>query len=145
MDTEYTDFVQADGTDFSGNEFQNAPEFTFNGLVQYRFDGLGNWSATPQLDWSFAQGYFINLANDSFVDITPTERYRVETEDDWDVNFRLTFESIDLAFSVTAFIEDIGENQGDITQHYPSFDSLGTSLTNISRPETYGLTFAYEF
>ena len=145
VDTEYTDFVQADGTDFSGNEFQNAPEFTFNGLVQYRFDGLGNWSVTPQLDWSFAQGYFINLANDSFVDITSTERYQVETEDDWDVNFRLTFESIDLAFSVTAFIEDIGENQGDITQHYPSFDSLGTSMTNISRPETYGLTFAYEF
>ena len=144
-DTEFTDFVQADGTDFSGNEFPHASEFTFNGLVQYRFDVLGNWSLTPQLDWSFAEGYFVNNENDRYVDITPTERFRVETEDDWDVNFRLTLESIGSGFTVTAFIEDIGEDQGDIKMHYPSFGSLGSSLTNTSRPETYGLTISYEF
>ena len=80
-------------TDFLGTNFRMLLSLHLMALFNIALTFWGT-AVTPQLDWSFAEGYFINLANDSFVDITPTERYQVETDDDWDVNFRLTLESM---------------------------------------------------
>lgn len=142
--SEYTDFPQDDGTDFDGNEFPTAPELSVNGLIQYTFNLSDTWTLTPQFDWTYTDEFFVDVANRDSVEVNGRQ-VSLKPDSDWDLNFRLTFESLSLGLSVTAFIEEIGTDEGDQVFHFESFPSLGTSASVFEQPETYGVTVQYNF
>lgn len=143
-DTEYTDFLQADGTDLAGNTFPHSPEFTWNGLAQYEFPLTNDWILIPQLDWTWTDAYIVNINNTTSIQVAGVN-YPVEIPDNWDFNFRLSLEHVSSGITITAFIEDIGEDDGDVINHFLAPDTLGTSLTKVDRPERYGVVLSYKF
>lgn len=144
VNSEYTDFVQDDGTNLNGNRFTESPAINFNGLIQYTFFIGGSWSIAPQFDWTYNSSYFTDLANTRSVTLPDGQVINLETEANWDFNLRLRIEG-ENGLSLTAFVEDIGELDGDILKHAESFSSFGTDFTNIARPMTFGVTLGYEF
>lgn len=143
-ETEYTDFTTLDGQSFNGNSFPNAPEFSFNGLVLYDFPLANGWTLTPQLDWSWLDTQFQDFNNTESVDFQG-ENVSLVISEDWDVNLRLTLAN-ESGITITAFVEDIGEDQGDIIDYIPGLISVvGATSTKVTRPETFGLLLRYDF
>jgi iron complex outermembrane recepter protein len=62
LNTEYKDFVDDLGNDFSGNKITLAPDLSFNGLAQYDV-ALPVGTLTLQLDWSYRDDVFFDSLN----------------------------------------------------------------------------------
>lgn len=132
LDTEYKDFVDDLGNDFSGNEVVLAPDVTFNGLAQYDVP-LRTGTLTFQVDWSYQDEVFFDSLNNTLL-----------SEDSyWLWNGRVSWTSADNGWEVAAW----GRNLGDEEYLTYAFDLsfFGFHEQMLGTPRTYGLEVAYRF
>ncbi len=119
--------------DIRGNAFRYAPEFTFNGVLSYTFE-LGEMGfITPQLDWSYTDEYFTDIANNPLG----------KTEDNWMTNARISWTSTDESLNATFFVENLTDEVYNSSNTREFTESFGSTFSTYSKPRTVGLTVAY--
>lgn len=116
-----------------GQRLANAPEWTANGLVRYR------WSLSNSYD--LALGSDFNYTGSQLGSIfDPYSRIRSIIV----VNARATLSAADDSFQISAWIKNIG-NERTLSDAFPDFLVQGTQVALWNAPRTYGLTASFNF
>ncbi|HEX7034829.1 MAG TPA: TonB-dependent receptor [Pseudomonadales bacterium] len=130
LDTEYQDFVDDLGNDFTGNEITLAPELNFNGLVQYDLP-LDPGTVTVQVDWSYQDDVFFDALNNPLL----------SQDGYWLWNGRVAWGSADDRWEVAAWVRNLGN------EHYLSYafdlSFFGFHEQMLGTPRSYGVELTY--
>ena len=135
VETEFTDFIDAGGNNYEGNDFPSAPGVNFNGLVRYEFRIGPSGFLALQTDFSYIDEYFVDIDN------TPSP---FMAGDFWDVNLRMSWIHADQQLTATAFWENVTD-EVQLTNHFDVSAAFGSTISTVRRPSTVGLTIGYEF
>jgi iron complex outermembrane receptor protein len=130
LDTEYEDFVDALGNDFSGNTIILAPEVSFNGLAQYDFV-LSFGTITAQWDFSYQDEVFFDSINNPLL-----------SEDSyWLQNARIAWTSVDERWEAAVW----GRNLNDEEYMVYGFDLsfFGFHEEMLGTPRMFGVELTY--
>ena len=134
LDTEFTDFVDADGYDYSGNEFPGAPKVNFSGLLSYEIPVGSNIVVRPQLDWSYVGENYVDLVNSTdFL-----------AGDFWDLNARVTIANVSDTLKLSIFVENLTD-EIQFTNHFDPTGSFGGTISTLRKPRQFGVTLSTTF
>ena len=129
-DAEYDVFIDGSGADRSGNELENTPSVTINGLARYEWDAFTG-TLSLQVDTSFKDDHFLDFSN------SPLSRQ----DSYWLVNARAGYLIRNGMFELAAWVKNIGDEK-----YYRNwFDFAGSGGFNqytTGAPRTYGVTAA---
>ncbi len=145
-DTEYKDFQSSDNNactieetvcaveDLKGNEFQLAPKHKASLNLTYAWEMLDlEWRATGSYMYTGEQ-YMSAFNNDSY-----------DKVDSWDrMDARLSVNTMDQAWEVTAFVKNISDDREVVYQERPSTVTR-TGTQDLTEPRTYGVKVRYSF
>lgn len=145
-DTEYKDFESSDNNactieetvcaveDLKGNEFPLAPKHKASLNLTYAWEMLDlEWRATGSYLYTGEQ-YMSAFNNSSYDKI-----------DSWDrTDARLSVNTPDQSWEVTAFIKNIGDDREVVYQERPSTVTR-TGTQDLTEPRTYGVKVRYSF
>jgi outer membrane receptor protein involved in Fe transport len=121
------------GTNLNGNELIQSPEWTINLGAQYTWFLNNGMSLSGRLDYYWQDEFYATTFN------RPQDLI-----DSWDVfNAQATLTSADEKWTVTAFIQNI-EDDDEMTGHYQTDPSSGL-FTNafFVEPQLYGVSFRW--
>lgn len=133
LDAKFKRFIDATGTDLSGNKMAFAPDINFNGLVRYELP-IGNGVLGLQTDFTYNDEIFSDVANNpfGFVDsywlFNASASYRFGTNE---------------TYELTIWGRNIGDEQF-FTSCIPGGTLVG-SVCAISEPATYGVSLSVDF
>jgi len=120
--------------DRSDEDLPRIPDSVFYLAAQYTFE-MEYGSIVPFLSWS----YRTNLQNCFDVGSCQTDIYKVDQED---LTARLTWNSPDMAWRVTAFGNNLTDDRY-VSGGTPLVDVTATAGTVYNPPRTYGIEAAY--
>ena len=149
MDSELSNFVvrnpwigapgmpaEENTVDLSGNNVGQTPDFTATVVASYDFDLGEMGSLTPQIQYSYSDGYF----NDDFnSDVGYQDAYGM-------LDFRLFWASADGQWRAQAFVENATDEEvitRSVLTKYTSFDA--SVWGEFAAPRMYGLSVSYNF
>ncbi len=130
LDTEYKDFVDDLGNDFSGNKITLAPDVSFNGLIQYDVPVPGG-NLTLQADWSYQDDVFFDSLNNPLL----------SQDGYWLWNARVAWTSSDDQWEVAGW----GRNLGNEKYLSYAFDLsfFGFHEQMLGTPRAFGVELTY--
>lgn len=130
LDTEYKNFIDDLGNDFSGNKITLAPDVSFNGLAQWDIP-VSFGTFTLQVDWNFQDKVYFDSLNNELL-----------SEDSyWLWNGRVAWSSADERWEIAAF----GRNLGDEEYLSYAFDLsfFGFHEQMLGTPRMFGAEVTY--
>jgi iron complex outermembrane receptor protein len=132
LDAVYDEFIDTDGSVYSGNEMIQAPDVSWSGMVRRTWDTT--WGTVT------AQASFQHVGDQYFgVDNSPATL--VESYATYDAQLRLSFGAAG-RYDLTAW----GRNLGD--ERFCSYAGtlpLGSAQCLVNEPRTYGITLRASF
>ena len=130
LDTEYKDFVDALGNDFSGNTIILAPDVSFNGLGQYDFP-FSFGTITAQWDFSYQDEVFFDSINNPLL----------SEGSYWIHNARIAWTSLDERWEAAVW----GRNLNDEEYLVYGFDLsfFGFHEQMLGTPRMFGVELTY--
>ncbi len=132
VDTELGAFESATGPVPAGRELPNAPELTFNGLVEYEWAPASEHLLRLIVDASYTDSVFKEAVNFGYL----------AAEDYWLSNARLAWAASDLHWELAAWVRNLAD------EHFvvDAFDNgVGNGILLYGEPRTYGVTFTYRW
>lgn len=132
-DGEIKELMLEDGTDLSGNELISTPELSVTASIDWGFLEVDAGTFSLHLDTS--------LSDDVYTDIKNTDR--VALDDYWLTNGRLTFDSSDDSYTVSAWVKNLTDEEYltyglDLQQYALGFDYFSRGI-----PRTFGLEVTF--
>jgi iron complex outermembrane receptor protein len=133
LDAEYDELLLR-GQDLSGNDLINAPEFSFNALLNWRFAELDIGNLYLTLDTSYTDDQYFDAFNN---DNTRQEGY-------WLSNLRIGFESQDENLEVALWVKNLADKEY-ISSMLDLQDFFNFDYAHRGRTRTFGLDANYRF
>jgi iron complex outermembrane receptor protein len=135
-DAVYTNYVDGDGNDFSGNKLQNAPDLQWNLGAAYEWAISDALNGSVRADVFYQDDRFLSPDNDPFFVFEETTL----------VNLRLGLGADDGKWAVTAWAKNLFEDDA-IAQIFGGSSPFFPTAFNYApnTPRTYGLDFRYTF
>jgi len=132
VDSELGAFDSATGPVPAGRKLPNAPELTFNGLVEY--------------EWALGSEHLLRLVVDaSYTDSVFKEAVNfgyLAAEDYWLSNARLVYAPSNLHWELAAWVRNLADEEFVVD----AFDNgVGNGILLYGEPRTYGVTFTYRW
>jgi iron complex outermembrane recepter protein len=130
-------FTVTDGieTDITGNELQNSPRFKLSAAIDYTHEFASEWTLNGRVDYSYqgsTYGRVFNLASDKL------PGYSL-------VNARLGVASPDKRWSLTAYVQNIG-NKTAVTGIYVADQNSGLFRNAFTtEPRRFGANVGFKF
>ena len=136
LDAEYQDTDRVISTyagpvPLEGKEPVNSPQWTYNGMVQYRRPVLGDWNATLGVDYRWVDERFLEATNQPFDKV----------DDYWVANARAALVSPDGRWEVTVYGTNLFDEEYITYINNISFFALQI----LGEKRTVGATLAYHF
>lgn len=132
LDAEYGEF-QLNGVTSDGNEAVNAPEWTFNGLVRYKYEMSNGMSIIASTDFNYRSERYLESSNSP---VSLMDSY-------WLVNARLALSSADEHWEVALWGKNIGDEQ--YVAYLNDVSNLGFVITTYGDPATYGVSLSLKY
>lgn len=145
LNAEYDDFIfteddpttaQDETVNLSGDRLPLAPKWSFNGSVEYRFDGPYDVSIVPRVDFTYSGEVFFQSNNNAQNGALSRDSYFL-------VNAGLRFELDDYDTTVTIWGRNIFDEQYN-TLILP-FEDFGFNLSTRNDRRTFGATVTKAF
>lgn len=131
LDTEYDEFIDADGVDLSGNQLQRAPEDQLN--LGFQIDTPIRNLGTLQIrgDYSYQSEFFYNPNN---LPVTRQDSFEI-------LSGYMNLLSPDERWMLSLWGKNLGDEE--YSTHILSF--AGTKITTFAPPRTFGVSVTYSF
>jgi iron complex outermembrane recepter protein len=133
LDTKYDEFIDSSGLDLSGNQLENAPELTFNGLLSYDLPVSAQYVLTPQTDFSYSADTYLDFSNSP---LSVQEAH-------WIQNARLSLSRADKSFTVSAWVRNLWDEK--YLRNWADLSGFGFNLLTTGLPRTYGIEISAKF
>lgn len=132
LDTEYDEFVNQDGADYSGNELPFSPELKAYAGVQY-IQPIGSFGdLTFNVDYAYT--------DEQFTDPSNVEPFSVDSYGLW--NARMTLSPGSEAWEVSVWGKNLADEE---YQRQSNLNLLRTHRYTWGEPQMYGVNFKYFF
>lgn len=132
LDAEYEEYIGPGGEDFSGNPLPVSPENTVMGSLDYTTELPGGWRFTAGTDWIWVDDFNFDVTDDD--PYTKGGDYTLG-------NFRLMFFSPDQSWRVTAFVNNLTDEE-----YYTNKTRRGAEvIAAAAEGRRYGLRVQYSF
>ncbi len=129
MDTEYVDYIDGLGRDFSGNTMHRTPEVQFYVGTEYEIPQVGPWDLSFMVDYRWQDEIYWSVNN-------------TNTEDDYGLlGARLSYASPDGRYSVSLW----GKNLTDEEYRDRASAIFGDEYSNMGAPRFYGVDLVMSF
>lgn len=132
LNAEYGEFT-LNGVQSDGNEAVNAPHFTFNGLIRYRFELDNGLSLTAMTDFNYRSERYLESSN---VPVSLLDSY-------WLANARIALSGAEDKWEVALWSKNITDEE--YIAYLNDLNGLGFVLTTVGDPITYGVSLTYNY
>ena len=133
LDTEFTEYVDFGGADYTGNRLPSAPKFSFGLIGSYYVSLTDGLDLLLSADGNYrTQSYF-----------TPENSILTERDESWLVNARAVIQSKSGTWSAGLWARNLLDE--DIRVGYANLDAFGYKLHSYQDPRTYGLEVTVRF
>jgi len=132
LDTNYDEFVNQEGADYTDNELPFSPEWKFYVGTQY-IQPIGSFGdLTFNVDYAYT--------DDQYTDPSNVAPFTVDSYGLW--NARLTLTPVDAAWEAAIWGKNLSDKE---YLRNNNINLLGTERAGWGTPQTYGVTFKYFF
>lgn len=132
LDTNYDDFINQDGTDYSDNELPFAPEWKVYAGTQF-IQPVGSFGdLTFNVDYAYTDSQYTDPSN-----VSPFE---LDSYGLW--NARVTLTPVDAAWEVSLWGKNLGDKEYQVQSN---LNLLSTQRYTWGNPQMYGASFKYFF
>ena len=135
LNTRYDSYVIANGPDYSGEEFVNAPKVNGDVMAQYSFPLLGG-KLGPEVDYSYVGFRWTDNPHRPGIDGIPG--YGL-------LDASIPWTTGDGRFQVSLWGQNLGNKHYFITTVGNDFLTAGAAGSYHGLPRTYGIRFAYNY
>ena len=132
LDTEYDEFLNQNGVDYSGNELPFSPEWKVYTGVQYIQPLGGFGDLTFNVDYAYT--------DEQYTDPNNVAPFTLDSYGLW--NARATLMPADSAWEISAWVKNLSDKE---YQRQSNVNLLGTPRYTWGAPQMYGVGFKYFF
>jgi iron complex outermembrane receptor protein len=132
LDTNYDDFVNQDGADYTDNELPFSPEWKVYAGAQY-IQPVGSFG---DLTFNVAYAY----TDEQYTDPSNVEPFVIDSYGVW--NARVTLTPVSEAWEVSLWGKNLGDEE---YQMQSNLNLLGTPRFTWGEPQMYGISGKYFF
>lgn len=128
LDATYDKFISPTGADLSGNELENSPGVTFNGLIDYEWDVSADFQLDVKTNVFYKGDHFLDFSN------SPLS----EQKGYWLHDVSIGFGPKDGSYKVTAWVKNLWDEE--YFRGWADLTGFGYNLLTTGTSRTYGLS-----
>jgi iron complex outermembrane receptor protein len=133
LDATYDEFISPTGADLSGNDLENAPNLTFNGLISYTQHAFGDHELVWATDFSYKGDHYLDFSNNVLS----------QQEGFWLHNASLTFQPSDGHYRISVWGRNLWDEEYRV--NWADLSGFGFNLNTYGAPRVVGVTLGFAY